>query len=59
MVNAPKVERLVPMVDLRDWRAMVQIWKELERLGVVSVLEEMGVQPGDTVRLGNVELEWF
>ena len=58
-IHAPRVERLVPLADLRDWKAMIQIWKELERLGVVKVLEEKGVKPGDTVRLGKVELEWF
>ena len=59
VVHAPKVERLVPMANLKDWRAMVQIWRELQRLGVVRALEEEGVQPGDSVRLGDVELEWF
>ena len=59
VIYAPRVERLVPMADLRDWRAMVQIWRELERVGASKALEEMGVEPGDTVRLGGVELEWF
>ena len=59
VVHAPTVERLVPMANLKDWRAMAQIWRELQRLGVVKVLEDQGVQPGDTVRLGNVELEWY
>ena len=59
VIHAPRVERLVPMANLKDWRAMVQIWRELEREGVVRVMEDMGVQPGDTVRLGDVELEWF
>ena len=59
VIHAPRVERLVPRADLRDWRAMVQLWKELEKLGVVKTLEEMGVEPKDTVRLGDVELEWF
>ena len=48
----------MPLADLRDYRAVVQLWKELQRLGVVRALEEQGVQPGDTVRLGGVELEW-
>ena len=59
VVSAPRVERLVPLADLRDWRAMIQIWRELQRLGVVQALEAQGVQPGDTVRVGEVELEWY
>ena len=58
VVKAPRVERLIPLADLRDWRAMIQVWKELDRLGVVKALEESGVQLGDTVRLGGLELEW-
>lgn len=59
VVEAPRVERLLYQADLRDWRVMVQIWKELDRLGVVKALEEWGVQTGDTVRVGTVELEWY
>jgi len=59
VIRAPKVERLLPMANLKDWRAQGQIWRELQRLGVVRALEEEGVQPGDRVLLGKVELEWF
>ena len=59
VVRAPWAERFLPLADLRDGRAMIQIWRELERVGVVKALEEKGVQPGDTVRLGTVDLEWF
>ena len=58
-IHAPRVERLIPLANLRDRRAMLQIWKQLQRLGVVKKLEEMGVEPGNTVRLGGRELEWF
>ncbi|MCE2465445.1 MAG: GTPase ObgE [Dehalococcoidia bacterium] len=59
VVEALRIERLLDMADLKDWRAMVQVWKELETLGAVKALEEQGVQPGDTVRIGDVELEWY
>ena len=59
VVHAPRVERLVPRANLRDRRVMLQIWQELERLGVAKALEEKGVQVGDTVRLGEMDLEWF
>ncbi len=58
-ISAPKVERLVAMANLDDWKAMIQIWRELQKLGVVKELEAQGVQPGDTVRIGGVELEWY
>ena len=59
LVEAPRVERLLQMADLRDWRAMIQIWKELKTLGAARELEEMGIQLGDTVRIGDIDLEWY
>ena len=59
VVYAPRLARLVPLANLKDLRAMVQLWKEMERMGVVKALEEKGVNPGDTFRLGGVELEWY
>ena len=59
LVYAPRVERLIPLANLKDWRVMVQLWRELQRVGAAKVLEDMGVQPGDTVRMGGVEMEWF
>ena len=59
VVHSSKVERLMPSANMQDWRARIQIWKELDRLGVVLALEDRGIQQGDTVRLGEVELEWF
>ena len=59
VVHSSKVERLMPSANMQDWRARIQIWKELDRLGIVHALEERGIQQGDTVRLGEVELEWF
>ena len=58
-LDVPTVERLVPMANLRDQRAILQIWRQLQRLGVVKALEDQGVQPGDTVSIGGVDLEWY
>ena len=58
-VSAPKIERMLPMADLRDWRVMIQVWKQLRDLGVADALEEMGVKPGDAVHIGRAELEWL
>ena len=58
-VSAPKVERMLPMADLRDWRVMIQLWKQLRDLGIADALEKMGVKPGDAVHIGRAELEWL
>ena len=58
VVHCPAVERLIAGANLGDWRVVVQLRRQLERLGVDSELERQGVRPGDTVYIGGVELEW-
>ena len=58
VVSSPEAERLVRVPDLRQFRVRLQLRRELARLGVVKLLEEAGVQPGDLVRIGVVELPW-
>lgn len=38
--------------------AVRRVHRILERMGVIEALREAGAQPGDTVFLGEVELEW-
>ena len=52
------VERIVAMTDLESEESLAYLQRILARLGVAASLEAAGVKPGDTVRFGNVELEW-
>ena len=38
--------------------AVMRAYRILEKMGVHDALREAGVQPGDTVFLHDVELEW-
>ena len=58
VLSSPKAERLVRLPDLRQFQVRLQLREELKRLGVVSALEDAGVQQGDRVRIGQVELRW-
>jgi len=58
IVHWPRAERLARMLNPRDGRALAQFRRELQRMGVERALEEAGVQPGDTVVIGDLELEW-
>ncbi|MBI4233020.1 MAG: GTPase ObgE [Chloroflexi bacterium] len=58
IVQWPQAERLAAPARLDDWRVVAQLWKELERLGVVRALLAQGIQVGDTVRIGKKELNW-
>ena len=57
-VSSPRAERIMPMVDVKDWRARLQLHAELGRLGVLEALEKRGVRTGDTVRIGGEDLLW-
>ncbi len=57
-VRGRLVERLVAMTDLESDQAITLMHRQLTRMGVTAALEKGGVKPGDTVRIGNVELEW-
>lgn len=58
MVDSPQAMRLLAMANMRDKRVVLQLWREFKRIGVASALERAGVQVGDTVRMGKIELEW-
>ena len=38
--------------------ARMQLYRHMGKVGVVRALENSGIKPGDTVRLGTVEWEW-
>ena len=58
VVLSPQAERLMRLPDLRRFQARLQLRRQLARMGVTRALEEAGVQPGDTVRIGPVEIRW-
>ena len=58
VISSPRVERLMKLPDLRQLRARLQIREELRKLGLIRQLEEAGIQVGDTIRIGEVEIPW-
>ena len=57
-VRGKRVERIVAMTDLTNPDAVEMLQGTLKRMGVLQALEAAGCGSGDTVRFGNVELEW-
>jgi len=57
-VEGYRVVTFVEMMDTGMEGAIDEIWRRLERWGVARALEREGVQRGDIVRFGSVELEW-
>jgi GTP-binding protein len=58
-VRGEQVERLVERTDLESEGGLARFQMELDRLGVTAALESAGVQPGDSVRIADVEFEYF
>ncbi|HEY3782194.1 MAG TPA: GTPase ObgE [Fimbriimonadaceae bacterium] len=54
-VKGKRVERLVAMTDMSNDEALHYLHRRLERLGIINKLRDMGVQEGDTVRIGDLE----
>ena len=58
VIVAPQLERIVAGTDVSSHEVLVQIRRQLARLGVSKTLEKAGVKPGDKVRCGNLEWDW-
>lgn len=57
-VSGKRIERAARMTHWDYEDAVLRFQNILEALGVSKALEEAGVQPGDTVFIGDFELEW-
>ena len=59
VVESERLERLSALADTRDQRVLLQLWREMRRTGVAEKLIDEGIEVGDTIRIGKVEVEWF
>jgi GTP-binding protein len=57
-VRGRRIERLAAQTNFDIEESAERFQRDLERLGIEAELRRAGVQPGDTVRVGAVELEW-
>ncbi len=57
-VRGVRVERMAAMTVWNLDEAVRRFQRTLERIGITKALDEAGVQPGDTVRIGEAELVW-
>ncbi|MDA0734178.1 MAG: GTPase ObgE [Chloroflexi bacterium] len=59
VVESMQLERLSALADLRDYRVLLQLWREMTRMGIARRLQDAGIEAGDTIRIGRAEMEWF
>jgi GTP-binding protein len=57
-VSGKRIERAVAMTYWDYDQAVNRFQRILETMGITAALEEAGVRPGDTVYIGEHELEW-
>jgi GTPase len=57
-VAGRRIERLAAQTDFEVEESAERFQRDLERSGADAELRKAGIQPGDTVRVGGVELEW-
>jgi len=57
-VSGQRIERAVAMTYWDYDQAVARFQRILESMGISEALREAGVQPGDTVYIGDMELEW-
>ena len=57
-VTGKRIERLAAQTDFEVEESAERFQRDLERSGADAELRKAGIQPGDTVRVGGVELEW-
>ena len=53
-----QIERIASQTNFEIEESAERFQRDLERLGADAELRRAGIQPGDTVRVGAVELEW-
>jgi GTP-binding protein len=59
VVESEMMERLTAMANTRDQRVLLQLWREMRKTGLADRLIDAGIEAGDTIRFGKVEIAWF
>ncbi|MBN1318787.1 MAG: GTPase ObgE [Anaerolineales bacterium] len=57
-IRGKNIERIAAMTYWEFSEAVTRFQHILERMGIVSAMENAGVKPGDTVLIGDQELTW-
>ena len=57
-VSGGNVERLALRTDWDNTEGVANFQRELEKKGVVAALKKAGAEPGDEIRIGEVEFEY-
>lgn len=59
IVSGKWVRKIMGSVNVNDSESLQYFQKIMKKKGVIRTLEEMGMNEGDTVRIGNIEFEYI
>ncbi len=59
IVEGPVIDRILGRVNMADNESMYYFQKCLRENGIEDELRKQGVKPGDTVKFGNWDFEWY
>jgi len=59
IVEGYPIDELIRKTNFQDFESLRHFEKVLDKMGVMAKLEDLGVQDGDTIHVGNVEIEYF
>ena len=57
-IKSSKVEALLRVVNFKNFDSVNNLYIQLKKLGILKELEDLGIESGDTVLIGNKEMIW-
>ncbi|WP_282926658.1 GTPase ObgE [Helcococcus kunzii] len=59
VVEGYPINELIRKTNFQDFESLRHFEQVLDKMGVMSKLEDLGVQDGDTIHVGDVDIEYF
>ncbi len=59
VVKGPLIDKILGRVNMADNESLYYFQKQIRENGIETELRNKGIQPGDTVKFGNWEFEWY
>ena len=58
VVKGEAVDKIIRRVNITDNESLYYLHKKLDEIGLDKALKKAGIKDGDTVKIGNYEMEW-
>ena len=59
VIEGPRVDRMLGYTNLDDEKGFAFFQKFMKEQGIIDKLEELGIEEGDTVYLGDLEFDYY